>query len=139
MSPEENKAVVSRFVDEAQNKGRLDAVDEYLADDFVDHSALPGFTPDRNGVKQLFAMFRMAFPDFRAVVHDQLADGDKVVTRKTFHGTHKGEFLGIPATGKEVTIEVTDILRVVGGKITDHWNVVDLLGLMRQLDVIGAA
>lgn len=138
MSPEENKALVKRFVDEAQTKGRLDAVDEYLADDFVDHSALPGFTPDRSGVKQLFAMFRAAFPDFRAVVHDQLADGDKVVTRKTFHGTHKGEFLGIPATGKQVTIEVTDILRIVGGKITDHWNVVDLLGLMRQLGMIAA-
>ena len=136
MSPEENKAMVRRFVDEAQSQGNIGVVDEFLADSFVDHSALPGFSPNRDGVKQLFAMFRTAFPDFRAVIHDQIAEGDKVVTRKTFHGTHQGEFLGIPPTGKQVTIEVIDILRVADGKITDHWNVVDQLGLMQQLGVI---
>jgi steroid delta-isomerase-like uncharacterized protein len=136
MSPEENKAIVRRLVDEAQCQGNIGAVDEFLSDNFIDHSALPGFSPDREGVKQLFAMFRTAFPDFRAVIHDQIAEGDKVVTRKTFHGTHEGEFLGIPATGKEVTIEVIDILHLSGDKITEHWNVVDQLGLMRQLGVI---
>jgi steroid delta-isomerase-like uncharacterized protein len=81
-------------------------------------------------------MFRNAFPDFRAVIHDLIAEDDKVVTRKTFDGTHEGELLGIPPTGKEVTIELIDILRVADGKITDHWNVVDQLGLMQQLGVI---
>ena len=136
MSSEENKALVLHFVDEAQCLGNIGAVDEFLADDFIDHCALPGFSPDRDGVKKLFAMFHTAFPDFRAVVHDQIAEGDKVVTRKTFHGTHEREFLGIPATGKKVSIEVIDILRLSDGKITDHWNVVDQLGLMRQLGVI---
>lgn len=136
MSPEENKALVRRLVDEAQSQGNIGVVDELLADGFVDHSALPGFSPDRDGVKQLFAMFRAAFPDFRAVIHDQIAEGDKVVTRKTFHGTHEGAFFGIPATGKLVTIELIDILRVADGKITDHWNVVDQLGLMQQLGMI---
>jgi predicted ester cyclase len=81
-------------------------------------------------------MFRNAFPDFRAVIHDLIAEDDKVVTRKTFDGTHEGELLGIPPTGKEVTIELIDILRVADGEITDHWNVVDQLGLMQQLGVI---
>jgi steroid delta-isomerase-like uncharacterized protein len=81
-------------------------------------------------------MFRNAFPDFRAVIHDLIAEDDKVVTRKTFDGTHEGELLGIPPTGKEVTIELIDILRVADGKITDHWSVVDQLGLMQQLGVI---
>ena len=136
MSPEENKAITRRFVDEVQIGGNISAIDEFLADNFVNHSAPPGLPPDREGVKQLFTMFRTAFPDFRAVIHDQVAERDKVVTRKTFYGTHEGAFLGIPATGKEVTIELIDILRLADGKITDHWNVVDQLGLMQQLGAI---
>lgn len=136
MSPEENKAITRRFVDEVQTEGNIGAIDEFLADSFVNHSAPPGLPPDREGVKQLFTMFRNAFPDFRAVIHDLIAEDDKVVTRKTFYGTHEGELLGIPPTGKEVTIELIDILRVADGKITDHWNVVDQLGLMQQLGVI---
>lgn len=136
MSPEENKAITRRFVDEVQTEGNIVAIDDYLADSFVNHSVPPGLPPDREGVKQLFTMFRKAFPDFRAVVHDQVAESDKVVTRKTFLGTHEGEFLGIPPTGKEVAIELIDILRLADGKITDHWNVVDQLGLMQQLGVI---
>ena len=136
MPVEENRSIVRRFVDEAQSRGNIEVVDEYLSADFIDHSALPGFPPTREGVKQLFSAFRAAFPDFRAVIHDQVAEGDKVVTRKAFHGTPQGEFLGIPPTGRQVTIEVIDILRVTDGKIREHWNVVDQLGLMRQLGVV---
>ena len=136
MSPEENKAITRRFVDEVQTKGNIGAIDDYLADRFVNHSAPPGLPPDREGVKQIFTMFRKAFPDFRAVIHDQVAESDKVVTRKTFLGSHEGDFLGIAPTGVEVAIELIDILRLVDGKITDHWNVVDQLGLMKQLGVI---
>ena len=138
MSTEENKALVRRFVDEAQSRGNLDAVDELLASDFVNHSAVPGLPTDRDGVKQIFTMFRTAYPDLRAVIHDQVAEGDRVVTRKTLHGTHRGELIGIPPTGKKVAIEVIDILRVVSGKITDHWNVVDQLGMLQQLGVVPA-
>jgi steroid delta-isomerase-like uncharacterized protein len=138
VSLEENKALARRFVEEVQNKGNIDAVDEFLADRMVNHSAPPGIPPDREGVKQLFIMFRQAFPDFHAVIHDQIAEGDEVMTRKTFYGTHEGEFFGIPPTGKEVTIELIEVLRVADGKITDHWNVVDQLGLMQQLGAIAA-
>ena len=78
-------------------------------------------------------MLRAGFPDHDAVVHDQLVDGDKVITRKTFTGTHGGEFLGVPPTGRRVTIGVIDIVRVDDGKIVEHWNVVDLLGALQQM------
>ncbi len=139
MSLDENKAIARRFVEEVQNKGNIGAVDEFLADDFVNHSVPPGLPPDREGVKQLFTMFRNAFPDFHAVIHDQVAEGDEVVTRKTFYGTHQGELFGIAPTGKEMAIDLIEILRVSGdGKITDHWNVVDQLGLMQQLGAVAA-
>lgn len=85
-----------------------------------------------------FAMFFDALPDLQAIIHDQVADDDKVVTRKTLRGTHQGPLFGIPPTGKTVDIEVIDILRVSDGKITDHWNNVDRLGLMQQLGAIPA-
>jgi predicted ester cyclase len=77
-----------------------------------------------------------AFPDFRAEIHDLLADRDLVVTRKTFHGTHDGGFMGIPPTGKQVAFDVIDIVRYENGRLAEHWNVVDQLGLMQQLGVI---
>jgi steroid delta-isomerase-like uncharacterized protein len=133
MSAEHNKAIVLRMVEEAQSQHRLDVVDELFAADFVDHCVPPGLPADREGVKMQFGMFFAAFPDLQVVVHDQVAEGDKVVTRKTFHGTHAGELLGIPPSGRKVAFEVIDILRVRDGKITDHWNLVDQLGLMRQI------
>ena len=133
MSLEENKALARRFVEEVQNKGNIDAIDEFLADRMVNHSAPPGIPPDREGVKQLFIMFRQAFPDFHAVIHDQIAEGDEVMTRKTFYGTHEGEFFGIPPTGKEVTIELIEVLRVADGKITDHRGVANLYSVLQQL------
>ena len=138
MSAEQNKALVRRIVDEAQSGHNLDVVDELLAADFVDHSVPPGLPPSREGVKMQFAMFFSAFPDLRVVIHDQVAEGDRVVTRKTFHGTHQGDLMGIPATGRSVAFDVIDILRVQNGKITDHWNVVDQLGLMHQIGAIPA-
>jgi steroid delta-isomerase-like uncharacterized protein len=138
MSAEHNKILVRRFVEEAQTRHNLAAVDEYMAPDFVDHSVPTGLPSDREGVKMQFTMFFTALPDLQAIIHDQVADEDKVVTRKTLRGTHRGDLMGIPPTGKAVDIEVIDILRVRDGKITDHWNMVDQLGLMRQLGVIPA-
>lgn len=138
MPQEESKALVREFVEEAQGRGNMEAVDDYLAVDFVNHSVFPGFSPDREGVKQLFGALHAAFEDFRVVIHDQVAEGSKVVTRKTLYGTHRGEFMGVPPTGKPVGFEVIDILYVDGGKITDHWTQVDLLGLMQQFGVVPA-
>jgi steroid delta-isomerase-like uncharacterized protein len=136
MTAEQNLALVSRFVQEAQSNHNLAAVDQYMAADFVDHSAPAGLPCDREGVKMQFSMFFAALPDLHAVIHDQVADEEKVVTRKTLRGTHLGSWMGIPPTGKVIDIEVIDILRVRDGKITDHWNLVDRLGLMQQMGVL---
>lgn len=136
MQAEENKTFVRRFFDEVQTQGQLERIDDYVAEDFVDHSALPGFESTREGVRQLFAALRNAFPDLRVTVHDQVADDERVVSRKSFTGTHRGEFMGLPPTGNAVEFEVIDILRIVDGRITDHWVVGEFHRLMQQ---VGAA
>ena len=138
MSAETNLTLVRRFVEEFQTRHNLAAVDEYLSPDFVNHSAPAGLPPDREGVKMQFTMFFTALPDLHAIIHDQIADENKVVTRKTLRGTHKGDLMGIPPTGKTVDIEVIDILAVKDSKITDHWNLVDQLGLLKQLGALSS-
>jgi steroid delta-isomerase-like uncharacterized protein len=130
------KDVVRRFVEEYQSSGDVSVAQELLASDFVDHSPFGPMTPDRDGVLALFAMLRGAFPDLHAVIHDQADESGKVWTRKTFHGTHRGEFMGIAPTGNEVAFDVIDIVRVAGGKMREHWNVVDALSLMTQLGAV---
>jgi steroid delta-isomerase-like uncharacterized protein len=130
---QQNKTIVRRFVEEFQNGGNESAAEELLAADFVDHSPFPGVSPDREGVKRLFAALRQAFPDLRAKIHDQLAEKDRVATRKTFRGTHRGEFLGIAPTGRSVSFDVIDVARIADGRIAEQWNVVDLMGLLQQI------
>ena len=136
MSAEEHKAIVRRFVEEVQNRGDLAALDELCAPDFVNHSAPPGVPPTREGLAQLTALFRRAFPDGRMAIEDMLAEGDRVVTRKTFRGTHRGELMGLPPTGARVEIGLIDIVRLDGGKVVEHWNAVDNLGMLQQLGAI---
>lgn len=131
-----NKRLVRRLIEEAQQGGNLAVVDELLAEDFVDHTPLPGLPPTRDGVSMLFAGMRQAFPDLRVTIEEQIADEEKVATRKTFAGTHRGPFLGIPATGNPVRFEVIDILTVRGGKIREHRVVADQLTLMQQLGAL---
>jgi predicted ester cyclase len=119
-----------------QNRGTIAAVDEIAAPTFVNHSAPPGVPSDREGVKQITLLFRRAFPDGAMTVEDMIAEGDTVATRKTFRGTHQGEFMGIPPTGRRVAIELIDVVRVVDGRVVEHWNVVDNLGLLQQLGVL---
>ena len=134
---DENKAVVRRFVAEYQSGDHDVAVaDELLADDFVDHSPFGPFTPDRGGVIELFGMFFEAFPDLHAHIHAQYADGDQVITRKTFHGTHQGSFMGIPGTGNPIAFDVIDIVTVRDGRMRDHTNVVDGLALMTGVGAV---
>ena len=120
MSTEENKALVRRFVDEVQSAGNTDAIDEICSPEFVNHSAPPGAPSNREGVKQLTAMFRQAFPDSYFTIEDMMAERDKVATRKTFHGTHQGEFMGIPPTGQQVSMGLIDIVRIADGRVVEH-------------------
>jgi steroid delta-isomerase-like uncharacterized protein len=133
MQLQENKTIVRRLIDETQNQANFAALDELLADDFVDHTPLPGLPPTREGVRMLFGALRAAFPDLHVVVSEQIAEDERVVTRKTFNGTHGGEFLGFAATGNPVAFEVIDILTIRGKRITEHRVVFDQLGLLRQL------
>jgi steroid delta-isomerase-like uncharacterized protein len=138
-SDQENKSTHRRFVDEVQSQGRLELVDDFISPDFVDRTPFPGADTSREGARQIFAMLRAAFPDHDAIVLDMIAEGDRVMTYKTFNGTHQGEFMGIPATGRPVSITVMDIVRYENGKIAEHWNVVDVAGLLQQLGAFPAS
>jgi steroid delta-isomerase-like uncharacterized protein len=136
---DENKAVVRRYVEEYQIGGREEVADELVAANFIHHGG-PAWSRMHVGKElgkpQFVAMLRTAFPDIVAVIHDQIAEGDMVVTRKTFQGTHRGEFMGVPATGKQVVIDAIDILRIADGQLVEHWNVLDMLGLMQQIGAL---
>jgi steroid delta-isomerase-like uncharacterized protein len=133
---ERNKAVVRRFIDEVQNKKNMDVFDELNADDFVNLSAPPGMPADKAGGKMYLGGFLSAFPDSQVTVDDMIAEGDRVATKKTFTGTHTGEFMGIPASGNRVTLQFVDILRLRDGRIIEHWLSMDQLSFMQQLGVI---
>ena len=133
MSVEMNKALVRRLVEDVQTAGNIDAVDEIFAEDFVDHTPFPGVPPTRDGVKMLFRYLRGAFPDLRVQISEQIGESERVVTRKTFQGTHRGEFMGVPATGNPVSFEVIDILTIQAGRIVEHRVVYDRLGIQQQL------
>jgi predicted ester cyclase len=132
----EPKTVVRRFVDEYQTGADERAFAELLHPDVLDHSRPPGIAPGADGVRQQFDGFRAAFDGFRAEILDQIAEGDKVVTRKVFSGSHSGSFNGVEPTGAEVEIHVIDIVRVQDGRIVEHWNCVDRLGLLAQLGAL---
>jgi predicted ester cyclase len=114
-------------------------VDELLAPDFVEREELPpGMPRDREGVKLLTTMLHSAFPDFKATIDEIIAEDDKVVLRQTWSGAQKGEFMGIAPTGKSVSFGVIDILRFAGGKLVEHWGLIDNMSLMQQLGAIPA-
>jgi steroid delta-isomerase-like uncharacterized protein len=139
MAAEQNKALIVRFVEEIFNRGNVGIVGEIFAPDFIEHEQLPPGIPEgREGVKVLTTQLRSAFPDFKATIDDILAEGDKVVIRMTWSGTQKGEFMGVPATGKRVSIGVIDIIRITDGKAVEHWGQMDSMGLMQQLGAIPA-
>jgi len=127
------KAVVRANTEKVQGGGDFDLFDQLFADDFIDHTPQPGTTPVKTGVRALYTALRAAFPDFRPEIHWQAAEGGLVTTYKTYHGTHRGEVFGIPATGRRVSFETVDAMRVVDGKITDHWGVANLYSLVQQL------
>lgn len=137
MSPEENKALGRRIVD-AINLGSSAALDEVFAPGYVDRNPFPGATPDREGFKLGLTKFRAAFPDFRYTIDDEIAVGDRLVHRLTARGTQKGEFLGVPASGKEATWSEIHIGRIADGKVVEHWGTVDQMGMAQQLGLVSA-
>ena len=133
---EANKAFVRRYLEECINKRDAEAADQFIATDYLDHDSPPGAAPGLAGFKQVITKAFNAFPDFHYIIEDLIAEGDRVVSRGTVHGTHLGEFRGIAPTGNQITIKEVHIVRISGGKMVEHWEVADGLGLMRQLGVI---
>ncbi|MBI1879025.1 MAG: ester cyclase [Chloroflexi bacterium] len=134
---EENKAIVRRIY-EVFNTGNLALAQELITADAIDHQAMPGQEQGLAGFKQIVTMLRTAFPDLQVTAEDMIAEGDKVVGRWTMRGTHKGEFMGITATGKSFTMTGIDIIRFAGDKAVEHWGNQDDLGMMQQLGVMPA-
>jgi len=135
-SREENKALVRRFYEEI-DKGNIDAMDELVAEDYVNHDPppFPGLAPGRAGLKQVFEMFWKATPGHH-VIEDQVAEGDKVVTRLRGVGKHEAELAGIPPSGNDLDVKAVVIHRVENGKLVEHWSAVDSAALLSQLGVI---
>lgn len=136
MPEQENIAVIGRFIEEIINQGKFDAADEIVQENFVELDPLPGQRQGREGLKEVIAMLRAAFPDIHWVIDETIAAGEKVVTRFTWTGTHRGPFLGIPATGRSVTVKGVVIDRLSKGKMADSRILMDSLGMMQQLGVI---
>jgi steroid delta-isomerase-like uncharacterized protein len=137
VSAEENKALARRLIEEMFNRGNLDAADEIFAPDHVNHD--PG-SPEEirgpEGFKSYVGVYRTAFPDLRITIEDQVAEGDKVVTRWTASGTHQGDLMGIAPTGRRATVTGITIDRISGGKVEETWTNFDAMGMMQQLGVI---
>ena len=138
MTPEENNKALGRRIVDAINSGSPAALDEVFAPGYVDRNPFPGATSDREGFKQGLTKFRVAFPDFRYTIDDEIAVGDKLVHRLTAKGTQKGEFLGVPATGKQATWSEIHIGRIADGKVVEHWGTVDQMGMAQQLGLVSA-
>lgn len=133
----DNKAVAMRWQDMFRSSQEdLSKLDEFLATDFVSHSAPPGLDPGIEGIKQMVRIFQNAFPDMKGAVEDVVAEGNKVAVRFSGTGTHQGEFFGIPPTGKPIKSTGINIFRIEDGKIVEHWNNADDLGVLQQLGVI---
>ena len=127
------KQMVQEFYDALAAGNDVDAtIDRYMAEDYVEHEAIPGIGATRDTPRQGFTMMHAAMPDFAITVHEMLQDGDKVVVRATFSGTHQGELMGFPPSGKRVEIPVIDIHQVREGKIVAHWGVSDMSAVMGQ-------
>ena len=133
MPDEDNKAAVRRFYQEVINGRNVAAIEELLTPDAVDH------TFGSQGVeasKQFFAMLFQAFPDIHAEVHDVIAEGELAAARVTHSGTHQGEFVGIPATGRQAKVSGVDFFRMQDGKQAEHWGGPDMASLLQQLGVM---
>ncbi len=134
----ENKNLSRRFIEELWNQGKLAVIDELIAPNatFYDASVPGGKFTGPEGMRQFYQIYKGAFPDVRITINDQIAEGDKVCTRWTATGTHKGDLMGTAPTGKSATVTGVDIGRYQGGKVVESWGSYDMLGLLQQLGVV---
>jgi predicted ester cyclase len=131
---EKNKEIVLRFNRDVVEQGNVDVFYELVSPDVINHAA-PAGVP--NGIESmhhfLLKILRVGFPDVKVEIMDQIAEGDKVTTRKILHGTHTGEFMGIPASNKRVAIQVIDIIRLHQGRYAEHWGISNIPEVIREI------
>jgi steroid delta-isomerase-like uncharacterized protein len=131
-----NKTICNRFFEELHNRGNFDIVDEVVDPNVVSHDPFPGQAQGSTGLRDTMKIFRSAFPDLKVTLNDMIAEKDKVMTKFTVTGTHKGIFMDTPPTNNKISYEEIVILRLKEGKIIEHWAVADALSLMQQLGSI---
>jgi steroid delta-isomerase-like uncharacterized protein len=136
VSLDEHKAIIGEHVEVLFNQHRLDRTGETVAADYLDHAPLPGQMPGLAGARQKWAAYLAAVPDLHATIEELVAEGDKVAVRWTVQGTHQGELLGVPATGRPAVFRGISIYRLAKGKIVEQWEQWDRLDLLRQLGVV---
>jgi predicted ester cyclase len=136
MSTEENKAIIRRLIEEFWNEGHAYVMDEVFAANFVNHNPAPGSAPDREALKQTNIAIRAAVANSHSTIDDLIVEGDRVAWRWTFRGIHTGSLMGIPATGKPLTLTGIVIDRLADGKIVERWAETAIMGMMQQLGII---
>jgi steroid delta-isomerase-like uncharacterized protein len=139
MTPGENKEIIRAFVDEVINQGKLDRADDLVAQDFIELDPLPGQRQGREGLKEIIGVIRTAFPDIHWVMEEMVAEGELVFSRFTWSGTHRGAFLGIPATGRRVNVPGMVLDRLVAGRMAESRILMNTMAMMQQLGVIPGA
>ncbi len=135
MSAEENKAIVRQFIERVANQGNLDRTFEFISPELVDHAGAAGQAPGIENSMRAASLFRSAFPPWRSEIEDMFSEGDQVVFRGTSSGTHQGEFMGIPPTGKQISMSGVHIMRLSNGKVIEHWAPSDMMGFMQQFGI----
>ena len=128
-----NKAIVRKFNKEFIEDGILSVYEQLVSPKFLDHSGPEEVADPKAAYFFITQVFRPAFPDVKVIIHDQFAEGDTVVTRKSYQGTHKGPFLGMPGTGRAIKLAVIDIIKLRDGKYVEHWGSADMFGLLQQI------
>ncbi len=130
------KEVIRAFIEDVLNQGRFDRMNDLVLENFIELDPLPGQQQGREGLKAVLMQFRSAFPDIRWRIEEMVSEGEKVVTRFTWNGTHRDTFLGIPATGRHVEVKGVVIDRLEAGKMADSRILMDTLGLLQQLGAL---
>ncbi len=136
--PHDNGLIVRRFLEETINQDRLDTAAQFVWEDVVEQVPFPGQGPGLQGLKDVLRSMRTAFPDIHWSTEEQIAEGDKVLTRFEWTGTHRSEFLGVPATGRRVKVWGMVLDRLADGRIKETRIIMDLMGMMMQLGAVPA-
>jgi steroid delta-isomerase-like uncharacterized protein len=136
MSTDRTDSLFRRLFENAFNQGTFAVVDELVASNGVTHSVAWGMPHNREGLKQLIALFRSAFPDLHCTVDDEISAGDKVAAHWTMRGTHKGPFLGNPPTHRPIVVQGISFARTENGQIAEEWTLLDQMGMLQQLGIV---